>query len=267
MLPMLANLSHELCFSQHLVGATGFNRVNNSLKWAWLTNEMGVRHSVDTLEARFLSIHSQIAAAATAAGRSPDAVRLIAVSKFQPASAIAALAALGQRDFAENYVQEALSKQAMLAGHPLFEQIIWHFTGPIQSNKTRAIATHFSWVHSVDRPKIAERLSAQRPDSLPALKLFIEVNLDAEPTKAGVTLAQLPEMVLLCQRLPRIELVGLMAIPARASTDAFVRLAEINANLPSPLPMLSMGMSVDFPAAIAAGSTHVRIGTALFGAR
>lgn len=219
------------------------------------------------LETRFLSIRSQIAAAATAAGRAPDAVTLVAVSKFHSATSIAALVALGQRDFAENYVQEALSKQELLASHPLFEQIIWHFTGPIQANKTRAIATHFSWVHSVDRPKIAERLSAQRPDELPALKLFIEVNLDGESTKAGVTLAQLPEMLALCQRLPRIELVGLMAIPAPASTDAFVRLAQINANLPSPLPMLSMGMSADFPAAIAAGSTHVRIGTALFGAR
>ncbi len=223
------------------------------------------------LEARFLSIHSQIAAAATAAGRSPDAVTLVAVSKFHSASSIAALAALGQRDFAENYVQEALSKQEILAHHPLFEQMIWHFTGPIQSNKTRAIATHFSWVHSVDRPKIAERLSAQRPDELPALKIFIEVNLDGESTKSGVTLAQMPEMLALCQRLPRIELVGLMAIPAPTSTDAFVRLAQIlaqiNANLPAPLPMLSMGMSADFIAAIAAGSTHVRIGTALFGAR
>ncbi|HQS01857.1 MAG TPA: YggS family pyridoxal phosphate-dependent enzyme [Halothiobacillus sp.] len=226
-----------------------------------------MRHSVKALEARFLSIHSQIAAAATAAGRSPDAVTLVAVSKFHPASCIAALAAIGQRDFAENYVQEALSKQELLASHPVFEQLIWHFTGPIQSNKTRAIATHFSWVHSVDRPKIAERLSAQRPDTLPPLKVFVEVNLDGESTKAGVSLAQLPAMVALCARLPRIELVGLMVIPARASTDAFVRLAKINANLPTPLPMLSMGMSADFPAAIAAGSTHVRIGTALFGAR
>ncbi len=222
---------------------------------------------MDALEARFLTIKTHMAAQARAVGRAPDAVSLVAVSKFQPASAIAALATFGQRDFAENYVQEALEKQAVLADHPLFSQLIWHFTGPIQSNKTRAIATHFSWVHSVDRPKIAERLSAQRPDSLPPLKLFIEVNMDDEPTKAGVHFDQLADLLALCQSLPRIELVGLMAIPARNSPDAFARLAQINAHLPHPLPCLSMGMSADYLAAIAAGSTHVRIGTALFGER
>ncbi|MHB8920944.1 MAG: YggS family pyridoxal phosphate-dependent enzyme [Halothiobacillus sp.] len=222
---------------------------------------------MNALEARFSSIKSSIVASTMAAKRLPDSVTLVAVSKQQPALAIEALAALGQRDFAENYVQEALVKQAQLAHTPRAAKIIWHFIGPIQSNKTRAIAANFSWVHSVDRPKIAERLSEQRPDNLPPLKIFIEVNVDDESTKAGVSPAELPAMVALCQRLPRIELVGLMVIPARGSPDAFTRTAQLNAHLPSALPLLSMGMSDDFPAAIAAGSTHVRIGTALFGAR
>jgi pyridoxal phosphate enzyme (YggS family) len=181
------------------------------------------------------------------------------------------LAACGQREFGENYLQEALDKQAQLHDLPL----LWHFIGPIQSNKTRSIAEHFSWVHSVDRLKIAERLSAQRPAGLPPLQVCIEVNVSGEASKGGVATAGLPALADAVAALPGMQLRGLMAIPAPATDVAAQRAAfrQVRAAFEAlvarghPLDTLSMGMSADLEAAILEGATIVRIGTALFGER
>ena len=190
-------------------------------------------------------------------------VRLVAVSKRQSVEAIAGLADLGQRDFGENYLQEALDKQEALAGRDL----VWHFIGPIQSNKTRAIAAHFDWVHSVDRVKLVRRLGEQRDPAQGPLNVLVQVNVDDEASKSGVRPEAVPEMVAAFADQPALRLRGLMCIPRPGNTAAFRQMAEINAALPSPLPDLSMGMSGDFEEAIAEGATIVRIGTALFGAR
>lgn len=208
-----------------------------------------------------------MAQAEQSAGRPSGSVALLAVSKGQSVAAIEALADCGQRRFAESYLQEALVKQQALAGRPWASDLEWHFIGPIQANKTRKIAQAFDWVHSVDRLKIAARLSEQRPPDREPLRVFLEVNIDSERSKAGVLPEDLPAFVADCRALPRLQVVGLMAIPAPGRVDGFARLAALNAQLDAPLPLLSMGMSADFPQAIAAGSTHVRVGTALFGAR
>lgn len=192
----------------------------------------------------------------------------MAVSKTRAAPDIREAVAAGIEHIGENYLQEALSKMAELQDLPL----VWHFIGPIQSNKTRAIAEHFDWVHSVDRLKIAQRLSAQRPDQLPPLNICLQVNISGEASKSGVTLAELPELASAVAALPGLRLRGLMAIPAPASDSAARRvplraLREAMAALELPLDTLSMGMSDDLDEAIAEGSTLVRIGTALFGAR
>ncbi len=196
---------------------------------------------------------------------------MLAVSKRHPASAVAQLADAGQVDFGENYVSEALEKMAALASRPLS----WHFIGPVQSNKTSAIAQHFSWVHSVDRGKILRRLSAARPRDLPPLSCCLQINLENEPSKSGARADQARELAELAASLPGIRLQGLMCIP-RPSTDdqalraVFARLAQLRDTISSPeqpLPVLSMGMSSDLEAAIAEGSTMVRVGTALFGPR
>jgi len=179
--------------------------------------------------------------------------------------------AAGQRDFGESYLQEALEKIPRLADL----QIVWHFIGPIQSNKTRPIAESFDWVHSVDRLKIAERLSAQRPAALPPLQVCIEVNVSGEATKAGVAPDEVRSMATAVSRLPRVKLRGLMAIPeptddAALQRERFESLRELREALNRggfALDTLSMGMSADFDAAIAAGSTMVRVGTAIFGPR
>lgn len=237
------------------------------LKSGHKINRTAAGCNLNSLQEHYAQIKSRIERAARAAGRSEDSVVLVAVSKRQSVEAMAKLASLGQRDFGESYLQEALEKQAVLASQPVGASLIWHFIGPIQSNKTRGIAENFSWVHSVDRPKIAQRLNDQRPAELPPLNVLIEVNIDGEASKSGVTPEQLPEMVSVFRDLPRLKLMGLMVIPAPGSQDGFRRLAALNARLDSPLPVLSMGMSDDFEAAIAAGSTHVRVGSALFGAR
>lgn len=212
-----------------------------------------------------------MAQAAAIAGRDLSAVHLLAVSKTFGADAVRALAALGQTAFGESYVQEALLKQAQLAEVPLE----WHFIGPVQSNKTRPIAEHFSWVHSVDRIKVAERLSAQRPADLPPLQVCIEVNVSDEPSKGGVALAELSTLADAVAKLPRIRLRGLMAIPAPSDEIAVQRRAfrrvrealdELNAR-GHALDTLSMGMSADLEAAILEGATIVRVGTMLFGER
>lgn len=221
--------------------------------------------------ARLHAVLGRIRAAEQRFQRPPGAVRLLAVGKTQPAVAIAALAAAGQRDFGENYFQEALDKMTELATL----ELEWHFIGPMQANKTRGIAEHFAWVHSVDRLKIAERLSAQRPDHLPPLNVCLQVNIDREPTKHGLDEAELAEVAHAVATLPRLRLRGLMAIPAPAAEFAaqrrpFARLRKLRERLADAglvLDTLSAGMSDDLEAAIAEGATLVRIGTALFGSR
>ncbi|WP_180699051.1 YggS family pyridoxal phosphate-dependent enzyme [Pseudomonas crudilactis] len=213
-------------------------------------------------------VSSRIQAAIQAATRPENSVQLLAVSKTKPAEALREAYAAGLRDFGENYLQEALSKQLELADLPL----IWHFIGPIQSNKTRAIAEHFDWVHSVDRLKIAQRLSEQRPAELPPLNICIQVNVSGEASKSGCTPDDLPALAAAISALPRLKLRGLMAIPEptddRAEQDAaFAAVQKLQASLDLPLDTLSMGMSHDLESAIAQGATWVRIGTALFGAR
>ena len=191
------------------------------------------------------------------------AVRLVAVSKRQPVEAIRALADLGQHDFGENYLQEALDKQQALDDLPL----TWHFIGPIQSNKTRAIAAHFDWVHSVDRVKLVRRLGEQRDPALGPLNVLIQVNIDDETSKSGAAPDEVAAIAAACAEQPTLRLQGLMCIPRPGNAEAFDQLADLNASLPEPLPELSMGMSGDFEPAIEAGATIVRVGTALFGPR
>ena len=218
----------------------------------------------DNLSALAARIHN----AAQAAGRDPASVQLLAVSKTKPAAAIREIHAAGVRDVGENYLQEALAKQEELRDLPL----IWHFIGPIQSNKTKAIAEHFDWVHSVDRLKIAQRLSEQRPAGLAPLNLCLQVNVSGEDSKSGCAPADLPALAQAVAGLPNLRLRGLMAIPEptddRAAQEAaFARLRQLQESLGLGLDTLSMGMSHDLEAAIAQGATWVRIGTALFGAR
>jgi pyridoxal phosphate enzyme (YggS family) len=227
---------------------------------------------MSTIADNIAQVSSRIHAAALAAKRDEHSIQLLAVSKTKPAEALREAYAAGIRDFGENYLQEALGKQLELADLPL----IWHFIGPIQSNKTRAIAEHFAWVHSVDRLKIAQRLSEQRPADLPPLNICIQVNVSGEASKSGCTPADLPALANAISALPRLKLRGLMAIPEptedRAAQDAaFAAVRDLiksmQASLNLPLDTLSMGMSHDLESAIAMGATWVRIGTALFGAR
>lgn len=216
------------------------------------------------------AVRERIDRAAGAAGRDPAGVTLVAVSKTQPAEAIATVAGLGIADFGENYVQEALEKRAGVTS-----PVVWHYIGQLQTNKTRVVAESFDWVHTVDRARIAERLSAQRPPSLPPLKVCLQVMLEPEPGKGGVSPAALPELAAAVAALPGVELRGLMCIPPETDDEAlararFARLRELKDDLNRhglKLTALSMGMSGDFEAAILEGATHVRVGTAIFGAR
>ncbi|QXI05928.1 YggS family pyridoxal phosphate-dependent enzyme [Pseudomonas tensinigenes] len=223
---------------------------------------------MSTIADNIFHVGSRIQTATQAAHRPENSVQLLAVSKTKPAEALREAYAAGLRDFGENYLQEALGKQLELAGLPL----IWHFIGPIQSNKTRAIAEHFDWVHSVDRLKIAQRLSEQRPAELPPLNICIQVNVSGEASKSGCTPDDLRALAAAISALPRLKLRGLMAIPEptddRAEQDAaFAAVQKLQASLELPLDTLSMGMSHDLESAITQGATWVRIGTALFGAR
>ncbi|WP_194789588.1 YggS family pyridoxal phosphate-dependent enzyme [Pseudomonas sp. UFMG81] len=223
---------------------------------------------MSTLADNIGAIATRIDSAARAAGRDPASIHLLAVSKTKPASAIREAYAAGLRDVGENYLQEALTKQQALSDLPL----IWHFIGPIQSNKTKAIAEHFDWVHSVDRLKIAQRLSEQRPAELPPLNICLQVNVSGEDSKSGCAPAELPALAQAVAALPGLRLRGLMAIPEptedRAEQEAaFATLRQLQTQLGLDLDTLSMGMSHDLEAAIAQGATWVRIGTALFGAR
>ncbi len=218
---------------------------------------------------RFNQVCSRIREAQRAYGRRPGSVQLLAVSKTKSASDIAVLYRLGQRHFAESYVQEALDKQGQLPHY----DITWHFIGPIQANKTRSIAGHFSWVHSIDRFKIARRLHEQRPDCLPPLNICLQVNISDESSKSGVSLEALPQLAAEVKSLDRLKLRGVMAIPApltglQQQRQPYRRLVEAVAALQMPgLDVFSFGMSGDLEAAIAEGATIVRIGTALFGKR
>lgn len=216
-------------------------------------------------------VQARIRAAAEAVGRDPASVTLMAVSKTRPAQAVREAHAVGLDQFGENYLQEALDKQAQLADLPLS----WHFIGPIQSNKTRPIAEHFDWVHSVDRLKIAQRLSEQRPANLPPLQVCLQVNISGEASKSGVAPEELAALVDAVMALPRLQLRGLMAIPAPSDDPVQQRipfaalrhaLALLQHRHPG-LDTLSMGMSADLEAAIAEGATVVRIGTDIFGPR
>jgi len=223
-----------------------------------------------TIAERLDAVRTRIALAEHAAGRTPRSVQLIAVSKTQPAAAISEAVAAGQRHFGENYLQEALAKQSELVNVP---DLVWHFIGPIQSNKTAAIATHFDWVHSVDRLKIAQRLSDQRPRELAPLNICLQVNVSDEASKSGVSLAELHALAAGVIELPGVCLRGLMAIPAPVEDSALqrapfriLRQALESLDLPG-VDTLSMGMSDDLEAAIQEGATFVRIGTAVFGRR
>lgn len=217
------------------------------------------------------AVRAAMAAAAVLADRTADEVTLLAVSKTFSATAVRSAFQAGQRRFAESYLQEALDKIAALDDLA----IEWHFIGPVQSNKTRPIAEHFCWVHSVDRLKIAERLSAQRPVSLPPLQCCLQVNISDEDSKSGVRPDEVGRLAHEIARLPNLQLRGLMAVPAPSDDPlvqraAFAQLRELYLQLKSeslPLDTLSMGMSHDFTAAIAEGATIVRIGSAIFGER
>ena len=223
---------------------------------------------MSTIAENIAKVGARIREAAQASQRNFADIGLLAVSKTKPADAIREAHAAGVCDFGENYLQEALEKQTQLADLPL----IWHFIGPIQSNKTRPIAEHFDWVHSVDRLKIAQRLSEQRPAHLPALNICLQVNVSGEQSKSGCSPEELTALARAVVALPNLRLRGLMAIPeptddVAAQHAAFARLRQLRDELALNLDTLSMGMSHDLESAIAQGATWVRIGTALFGAR
>jgi pyridoxal phosphate enzyme (YggS family) len=216
-------------------------------------------------------VRSRILSAAIAAGRDPNGVTLVAVTKAKTAESVRSAATAGVTNFGENYLQEALPKMDLLADLPL----IWHFIGGIQSNKTRDIAERFDWVHSVDRIHVAKRLANQRPFHSPPLNVCLQVELIPEPTKNGVDPAQLKQLAFAVAELPRLNLRGLMCVPppqpdAAAERAVFARLRMLLQELNAAglkLDTLSMGMSGDFESAIAEGATLVRIGTAIFGSR
>lgn len=223
--------------------------------------------------ARLAAMLARIRAAELRFQRLPHSVQLLAVSKTQPPTAIATLAAAGQRCFGENYVSESVDKMAALAAQNF--PLEWHFIGPIQANKTRQIAEHFAWVHSVDRLKIAQRLQAQRPDDLPPLNLCLQVNISHQASKHGLNEQDVIAVAHTIAEMPRLRLRGLMAIPApttdfMAQRQPFSQLRALQQRLIASglaLDTLSMGMSADLEAAIAEGSNLLRIGTALFGPR
>lgn len=227
--------------------------------------------TMTSIEHNLQQVQLRISAAAAQCGRDPKEITLLAVSKTKPASAIEEAVAAGQRCFGENYVQEGVDKIQLLANPAL----TWHFIGPLQSNKSRLVAEHFDWCHTVDRLRIASRLNDQRPAELAALNVLIQVNISDEQSKSGIMLADLPALAQQIAEMPRLKLRGLMAIPAPESDYArqlavCQQMAQAFTQLQQDYPgvdTLSLGMSDDMAAAIAAGSTMVRIGTAIFGAR
>jgi pyridoxal phosphate enzyme (YggS family) len=212
------------------------------------------------------AVKSRIDAASRACGRDPRTVRLLAVSKTHAAERVREASAAGQRAFGENYVQEALDKMAALADLPLE----WHLVGPLQGNKTRAAAEHFDWVHTVDREKVARRLSEQRPAGLAPLQVLVQVNVSGEASKSGVAPGEVAALARAVSGMPRLRLRGLMAIPEpRAPAERYREVGALYERLRAEFAIdtLSLGMSDDMETAIAAGSTMVRVGTAIFGER
>ncbi len=228
-----------------------------------------------TIGANLQAVKERIARAAQLAGRDAGTISLIAVSKTHPVEAIEAALAAGQRAFGENYVQEALEKMRVLAARADASGIEWHMIGPLQSNKTRVVAESFAWVHSIEREKIAERLSEQRPAGLEPLNVLLQVNVSGEASKSGIAPDEVGPLAHRVAALPRLKLRGLMAIPEPTHDVALRRarfrsLRELLARLRAEgleLDTLSMGMSDDMEAAVAEGATLLRIGTAIFGAR
>ena len=221
------------------------------------------------------AVTARIREAARASGRDASAVRLLAVTKTVPPAAIREAFGAGQRSFGENYVQEALEKQAALAASGFRDRIEWHLIGPLQSNKTRAAASGFDWVHTIDREKVARRLSEARAEDAPPLNVLVQVNVSGEATKSGVPPAEVGALAGAVAGLPRLRLRGLMAIPeptddAQVQLERFRSVRELFDGLNRQglqLDTLSMGMSQDLEAAVAEGSTMVRVGTAIFGVR
>jgi pyridoxal phosphate enzyme (YggS family) len=224
-----------------------------------------------SVSANLAQVRKRIELACLAAGRSQDAVKLLAVSKTMPAQAVREAHAAGQFAFGENYIQEGVDKIATLADLSLE----WHCIGPVQSNKTKLVAENFAWVHSIDRLKIAERLSAQRPLNLPPLQVCLQVNVDGGPNKSGVSPLELLALAQAVAKLPQLQLRGIMTIPEPAESEAAARQVHHQAKALFDslyatglmVDTLSMGMTSDLEAAVAEGSTCVRVGTAIFGAR
>ena len=229
--------------------------------------------AAQTWTQQWQAVRQRIAQAAQAAGRAPDAVQLLAVSKTFAVDAVAAVHAAGQVAFGENYIQEGVDKIAALS--PQRAQLQWHCIGPVQSNKTRLVAEHFDWVHTVDRLKIAQRLNDQRPAHLPPLQVCVQLNVDRAPTKSGVTPDEATALAQAIRAMPRLQLRGLMCMPDPVAGFA----AQCAAFAPAKrvfdewcahgwgVDTLSMGMSGDLEAAIASGATLVRVGSAIFGSR
>ena len=223
------------------------------------------------LKDRLTSVNKRINAACARVGRSADEITLVAVSKTWPLADLQAAVAAGVTELGENYVQEAVDKVQQWQG----PAPVWHFIGPLQSNKTRLVAEHFDWVQSVDRLKIAQRLSDQRPEHLPALNICIQINISQDLAKAGIAAADLLTFADQLSALPRLRLGGIMAITAADLSDTELRrqfneLKSLSDTLIQQHPdagILSMGMSADFETAIECGATHVRVGSALFGQR
>ncbi|MDR3352672.1 MAG: YggS family pyridoxal phosphate-dependent enzyme [Zoogloeaceae bacterium] len=221
------------------------------------------------------AVREKIWKTACSVARKPEGIRLLAVSKTHPVASLLEAIAAGQRDFGENYVQEGVGKIHVLRERLPEVPLVWHFIGPLQGNKTRLVAEHFDWVHTIDRIRIAERLAAQRPASLPPLQVCVQVNISGEATKSGVPPTEVPELCRAVAELPRLALRGLMSIPApetdferqrpalRALRQIFLALRDEG----MALDTLSMGMTHDLEAAILEGSTLVRVGTAIFGTR
>ena len=234
-----------------------------------------IENNIDSqnLIASWQQVNKQMTQACEHAARQADSVTLLAVSKTKPADMIATLAQQGQQHFGENYLQEAIEKIDTLKRQPETKDIVWHYIGSIQRNKTRDIAEHFDWVQTVERDIIAQRLNDQRPAELPPLNVLIQLNIDNEESKSGCLPAQLPDLITAIKGYDRLQLRGLMIIPAKEGTDAFTRtkqlfdeIKETHAEL-NAWDTLSMGMSGDMTEAIASGSTMVRVGSAIFGAR
>jgi pyridoxal phosphate enzyme (YggS family) len=230
---------------------------------------------MNDIASRLLAIKDQIASLTRQAGRAPDDVQLLAVSKTKPIEAIYAAYQAGQRQFGESYVQEAIPKIQLLQTNPDYADIEWHFIGPLQSNKTKPVAEHFDWVHSVDREKIAQRLNEQRPAHLPALNVCLQINISGEQTKSGINADEVFGLAGIISQFPRLKLRGLMTIAENTDDmnvvrDNFLHMQQLFNQLKSQYPSvdtLSMGMTDDMSLAISCGSTMVRIGTAIFGSR